>query len=335
MSKVFLQKEFRSLIYNIDEFDINHTYDIYNIPSILKDYFSYYKNFNILYSEYQSEIEFTVGRKNIFGYNTAVQFFRPKGKKVSKYLIYCHGYFDHSGIYGPLISLLNKNDIGVILYDMPGHGLTPGKMAEINDFGEYVRVLEGLISYSYEQLTKNGNEVEFYLMGYSTGAAVVMEYLMHHDNLIKKNVINKIILCSPLVRVAAWNIRKFVVHLLHNITYLKRNFDHNTHNVRFTNFIKYNDPLQGKYVPISWLKAMSNWNERFDYYGTNDKVQLGILQGTHDKVVDWKYNITQIMRKFPNSRLQYIEGAYHNLLNEDKEYLSIVQNWLISFLKNS
>jgi len=334
MSKVFLHKEFRALIYNIDEFDVNHTYDIYHIPPILKDYFNYYKNFNILYSDYKTEIEFTIGRKNLFGYNTAVQLYKPKGKKVSKYLIYCHGYFDHSGIYGPLISLLNKNDIGIILYDMPGHGLTPGKMAEINDFGEYVRVLEGLISYSYEQLAKNDNNIEFYLMGYSTGAAVVMEYLMHHDKLIKKNVINKTVLCSPLVRVAAYNIRKFIINLLNNITYLKRNFDHNTHNVKFSHFIKYNDPLQGKYIPISWIKAMSNWNERFTYYGVNDKVQMGIMQGTKDIVVDWKYNINQIMRKFPNCRLQYIEEAYHNLLNEDKEYLSIVQNWLIGFLKD-
>lgn len=334
MSKVFLHNEFRNIIHYLDEFDINDVYDIYNIPSFLKDYYNYYKEFNILSIHEKENIEFTLGKKNIFGYQTAIQLFKPKNKIVNKYLLYCHGYFDHSGLYGKLISLLYKNNIGLILFDMPGHGLTPGKMAEINDFGEYVRVLEGVISTSYKQLSIKTPDLEFHLMGYSTGGAVVMEYLMHHEYFINKNTINKIILCSPLVRIAAWNLRKFIVNLLNNISYLKRNFDYNTHQVKFAHFIKYNDPLQGKYVPISWIKAMSNWNDRFDYYGINNKVNLLILQGTSDVVVDWKYNSREIIRKFPNCRLQYIEGAYHNLLNEDKEYLSQVEEFIMSFLIN-
>ena len=310
------------------------------IPKLLKDYFDYYKVFNVLFSNHKNNIEFTVGKLNTFGYNVVVQLYLPKGKKVNKYLIYTHGYFDHSGVYGKLITILNKNNIGVVVFDLPGHGLSPGKIAEISDFGEYVRVLDGVINDFDRQICvsnklDNDKDLEFYLMGYSTGAAVVMEYLMHNNKLVTNHLIKKVVLCAPLVRIVSWKIGKILLSLLKNITYLKRNYELGSHDIKFAHFIKYNDPLQGRYVSVSWIKAMSNWNDRFKYYGINSQVQIGILQGDADTVVDWHYNVLEIMRKFPNSRLQYIKGAYHNLLNEDKKYLSIVDNWLIKFLEEN
>jgi alpha-beta hydrolase superfamily lysophospholipase len=52
-----------------------------------------------------------------------------------------HGYLEHSGIYQPIIKEILEQGFSVITYDLPGHGLSNGSPASIQNFDHYQQVL--------------------------------------------------------------------------------------------------------------------------------------------------------------------------------------------------
>ena len=46
-----------------------------------------------------------------------------------------HGYFDHAGLYGHLIKHCLQQGLAVIIFDLPGHGLSSGEKARIESPG--------------------------------------------------------------------------------------------------------------------------------------------------------------------------------------------------------
>lgn len=50
------------------------------------------------------------------------------------------------------------------------------------------------------------------------------------------------------------------------------------------------------------------------------ELPLTVIQGTDDKVVDWKYNLQWFEKKIKGLKVVRIPGARHNLLNESKQY---------------
>lgn len=56
-----------------------------------------------------------------------------------------HGYFDHAGIYRHLIRFLLELGYNVVVYDMPGHGLSSGKRTSITDFKQYQEALDRVL----------------------------------------------------------------------------------------------------------------------------------------------------------------------------------------------
>ena len=55
-------------------------------------------------------------------------------------LLLVHGYFDHTGLYNKLIAWALESGFNVLIFDLPGHGLSSGEPAVIDDFGDYLRL---------------------------------------------------------------------------------------------------------------------------------------------------------------------------------------------------
>ena len=59
---------------------------------------------------------------------------------------------------------------------------------------------------------------------------------------------------------------------------------------------------------------------------------IKVLQGTGDTTVDWKFNLSFIMVKFPNADVCLIENGDHHLMNESlpmrAEVISLVLDYL-------
>jgi len=59
-----------------------------------------------------------------------------------------------------------------------------------------------------------------------------------------------------------------------------------------------------------------------------------VIQGTGDKVVDWKYNIEFLEKKLSKMEVKWIQNAKHQLLNEKESVKSEVLNSITKYFAN-
>ena len=252
----------------------------------------------------------------------AAHVFLPDAPKGTIFLL--HGYYDHTGILKNLIRSCLSQGYATTVFDLPGHGLSTGERFSINDFSEYVAVLNDFIKLCQHQLP-----APFHLIGHSTGSAIAYEYL----NAAQDMKFDKVIFLAPLVHNAHWYIAKTVYFIAKVFSRnLPRLHKRNSSDPHFIEFVK-KDPLQRRMiVPIQFLKALYGWDKRIRGYESVPYPVL-IIQGTHDVIVDWKYNINFLERKIKRLTLKFIQNANHQLVNENLFIQSEVFNCIKYYLE--
>lgn len=218
-----------------------------------------------------------------------------------------HGYFDHSGLFRHLIDYCLRRQFNVVIYDLPGHGLSTGERASIGSFIEYEGALKDCLKLFGEIAPQ-----PWHAIAQSTGAAVLMDYLL----LQEAPSFEKVVLLAPLVRSAEWRWVK-AAHWVgqHFLDSVPRKFGRNSADAAFVHFIEHEDPLQAKVIPVAWVDALIRWERRFDSLPASERAPL-IVQGQRDITVDWKYNINAIRDKFPRAKYLPLQDAAHHLANE-------------------
>ena len=218
-----------------------------------------------------------------------------------------HGYFDHVGLYAPLIGHLLSKGYSVVAFDLPGHGLSSGEAATISSFSHYDKALENCVHVCRSQLPQ-----PWHLMAQSTGAAAVMSYIMRE----RSQPFDKVILLAPLVRPMRWQLGR-VAHLGLSpfLDRVVRKFKTNSHNPAFMEFVENQDPLQSRFLMLAWIKALKRWLAWFIALPASD-VALLVIQGDGDTTVDWRYNLKIIREKFPAAQLVRVHEAKHHLVGE-------------------
>jgi alpha-beta hydrolase superfamily lysophospholipase len=250
----------------------------------------------------------------------AAHIFLPADPKESVFLL--HGFFDHSGIMKSLIQHCLDRQYAVAVYDLPGHGFSSGEGQFINDFSEYVLVLEDFLKICRYHLPK-----PFHLIGHSTGSAIAFEYMNHTPNLIFK----KVVLLAPLIHFASWKITKVGYFLAKPfVKSLPRKYRKNSSDSKFLKKYR-NDPLRTKKFPLKWLTAIYKWDQRIKGYKPVSK-PVFVIQGTGDNVVDWKYNIEFLEQKLTKMKVKWIQNARHQLLNENEFIKTEVLNSITKYL---
>jgi lysophospholipase len=222
-----------------------------------------------------------------------------------------------------LIEALLESGFAVAVHDFPGHGLSTGKQASIEDFSEYVTVLENFLRLAGPLLPQ-----PFHLIGQSTGSSVALEYLFTTG----PSAFEKVILLSPLVRSVYWNWSLIGQSLADPfVDEIPRVYRVNSSDPAYQEFIE-NDPLQSRKISLTWSKALREWEERIQDYGMTSQ-RVMILQGTGDDVVDWRYNLPFLMGKVEVDTAILINGARHQLTNERAELRSAVLDWIVKYLE--
>lgn len=270
-----------------------------------------------------------IGKLSVDNFDIVVQSYQLKNTNsdFSKGIVFfIHGYLDHVGLYGDYFQFLIDNRYIVVAVDLPGHGLSTGKLGDIVDFGQYVNCIEDVVDIMQQRYADS--KVSFYISGFSAGAAWTIEYLLRNRH---KSIFSKVILLAPLLKVPFWRFKKTASYLSDFIKFVTRQPKKISHDYKFLNFIKYNDPLQARLVPLRWVKALHNWGERLPKYKALD-IPMMIVQGTGDRTIDWKFNIPSLSKIFPNHSVHYIYGGYHNLCNESDGYRIKVFKFITSFL---
>jgi len=219
-------------------------------------------------------------------------------------LVLLHGLFDHTGLYDKLLAYGLSRQYNVLMFDLPGHGLSTGEPAVIKDFAAYGRAIGSVLG------QVKLPQLPCVAMAQSTGCAALVEFARIYPWPFQAAV-----LLAPLVRPYLWPLNRVVFELARRfITERPRSFTNNADNQAFLEFLRDRDPLQARTLPVQWVTAMLAWKRRFESHRPTDIAPL-VVQGHADRTVDWRYNVKVISRLFEPA-VFYIPEARHHLVNE-------------------
>jgi lysophospholipase len=254
--------------------------------------------------------EHIFGTFNASGKILAAHIFKPKASKGTVILL--HGYGDHTGVWKHVVSAVVKARYTVAIYDHPGHGLSSGVRASIDDFSEYVSVLKDFLRIARVHLPG-----PYHLVAHSMGGAVTLDYLLT----VKQPGVEKIVLIAPLVHSSYWHLSRFGHSLGKHVTDSVPRASQNASS-------------DEEYLVLTekWFSALVEWNQRILSYEPST-LPIRVIQGTADTAVDWKYNIEFIKEKFPNADIILIENGGHQLMNESPPMRAEVINLVVDYLK--
>lgn len=282
--------------------------DFKNSAALSAAQLDFYRYYQIDFSGHWPGLVQSCGSISSGDYQIATYVYRLSSSK--KNLILVHGYFDHVGLYGSLIEYGLSRGFNVVVFDLPGHGLSSGQPLAVSDFTEYVQALRDCLSVCRQAMSG-----EWRIIAQSTGCSAVMEYLLKQPEILFESVV----LLAPLVRPKGWRWMNLAHKLSKNcFDYVPRRFAKSSHNRKFLKFLR-TDPLQVQKISVQWAGALIRWVENF-LTALPVNCPLLLIQGTGDTTVDWRYNIPHIMEKFPQAQVHYLQGARHHLANESEQY---------------
>ena len=239
---------------------------------------------------------------------------------ASSNLLLLHGYFDHTGIFDKLIAWGLSRNCNVLIFDLPGHGLSSGEPAVIDDFADYSRAISDVLAVA------SLPQIPLWVMAQSTGGAALIGYAL-------KNAwpFDATVLLAPLIRPSRWPAVRGAHFLLSPfLSSVRRTFAANSSDQAFLKFLK-RDPLQSDRISLRWVGALRRWLRGLQ------RTDLGvgpalIIQGDTDATVDWRYNVGFVCQLFSGSKVELLHGAGHQLANESvdfrSQYLDCVESWL-------
>ncbi|WP_299313853.1 alpha/beta hydrolase [uncultured Halomonas sp.] len=249
-----------------------------------------------------------VGYVDAQGFRLWTQVWSPAEPVGTAFVV--HGYFDHLGLYRHLLERLLERRWRVVLWDLPGHGLSSGARASIKDFADYGGCLEALQTHlQQEELAPR----PWLGVGQSTGAAILATDALTRG---EDSQWAGLALLAPLVRPWGWRQASWL-HLLAGpfLSSVPRKFRPNSTDEEFAAFLRDKDPLQADRVAVDWVSAMRRWMPRLLALPPNP-VRTLILQGEQDLTVDWEWNLGVLAHKFPNAEIHRHPEARHHLVNE-------------------
>jgi len=282
---------------------------------------------------------YSIGLEILDGTELVVQLFSPSAdlKKAKGTVVLMHGYMDHVALYGKLINHVLEQGWALLSYDLPGHGLSSGASHAIDHFSEYAAQLEQILS--HHPLLAS----PLVLMGQSTGGAIILE---HHrlfgDAVASADTIGHVdrlsiahrILLAPLIRPKQYRSIQLQYHIFHYfLDRVKRFYTPNSHDKGFTRFIREKDPLQKSWVSVDWIGAMLVWVKAIESWRPR-QAEVTVFQGTDDQTVEWEHNLTVLCDIYPNISIKKIEGARHNLANEDEQWREPVFSGITAILSS-
>lgn len=274
--------------------------------------------YGINFTDQISGLEHLAGYVDSGPYRLAVHHWRQPDAVAN--LLIVHGYYDHTGLFGKLVEWGLRHNCNVVIFDLPGHGLSTGEPAVIHDFADYARAINDVLSRVWLPA------LPLWAMGQSTGCAALTEYARRFDW-----VFSALVLLAPLVRPTGWRGVRLSHSLfkpfLHSIP---RKFSNNTSDKEFLEFVV-SDPLQCHKVPLAWVTALRKWLADLEQRDLGVGPAL-VIQGDNDLTVDWPYNLDVIQKLYPETEIEYLAGAGHQLANESPallaRYLGVVQQYL-------
>ena len=214
------------------------------VPAQLQDYCRFY---GLDFEARLPRVHHRIGSVTAGPYALAAQCWLQPGASANLLLV--HGYFDHAGLYGKLIEFGLLNNCNVLIFDLPGHGLSSGEPAVIGDFGDYALATGAVL-----EAARPSPDLPLWVMAQSTGCAALVEYARRNPWPFAATV-----MLAPLLHPKGWKTGRVMHTLLQRFKpSLKRKFAANSSDLRFVDFIR-TDPLQSQRLSLTWVSALKQW----------------------------------------------------------------------------
>lgn len=273
----------------------------------------YARYYGLNFADSHPDVQHNLGFFQVLGGKIIVHTYLPVTAKGTVFLF--HGYYDHSGLYKHLINHVLGLGFAVLIYDLPGHGLSTGPRAVIDDFNDYLETLTVCL-----QLAKGHLPSPWHAIAQSTGGAILMDYLLSLAENDLPNAFDQTLLLAPLFHPYEWRKNRLTYYLMRLFTQkVKRGFGASSHDAAFIDFVRYHDPLQSPHLSVSWVGALNQWIKKMENKPPSTFSPC-VIQGTQDKTVDAETNIAFIQNKFHQPSVYYVQGARHHLVNESIVY---------------
>lgn len=304
--------------------------------SDIANYLSYYRLSQLLeigegVELYTGYLQATSAQDTQKNFDLWTQVWAPENPCGTVFIV--HGYLDHLALYGHLIKRLLKQQWQVVLWDLPGHGLSSGARASIDDFADYAQCFHAV---QKEIKRRNLAPGPWVAMGQSTGGSIVAtDALTQEQSSLPDNQAlpwQGIVLLAPLVRPHGWT-KSRILHTLASpfVRSIPRNYRPNTTALDFAKFLRDSDPLQDDRLAVAWVTAMRRWIPTL-LKRPPSQVPTLILQGEKDVTVDWEWNLKVLKRKFPQAQIKRHPEARHHLVNEAKDIRTFFFEQIDDFL---
>lgn len=261
------------------------------------------------------------------GQRVLVHVFRPLQPKGTVWVV--HGYLEHSGLYPSKLPLLLQEGFAVVIYDQPGHGLSPGIRAGIDSFHTYQQVLNALLLHLQPQLP-----VPSLALGQSMGGGILMDHVLSRLASDQQPAFCRAFLLAPLLlpaRVQWWQIDMGYWLVSAWRSSMPRLFRRNTSDEHFLRFMREEDPLQAQWLPMGWIRALKDWVVHMRQQ-PRSRFPVWVVQGGQDQTVNNAYNLGYIRRHFRVRAYLLLQQASHQLANERADIRQAQDQLLRQFL---
>lgn len=227
--------------------------------------------------------------------NHAFHIISPPHPRGTVFVI--HGYLGFLHDMAAYITGCIRRGFVVVLPELPGHGLSEGEPAGIDDFAHYGVFLGDLVTL----LAPHASLVPkpWHAIGHSTGATTIWEFLrqcVHEHAFGGADPFGAVIFVAPLVRSAFYYWSLVLRQLSFGV-------------VKYVPTRNRHEMLPDR-MPLSWFDAQVTWHRRPETFHPLFR-EVCVFQGSWDGVVAWRYNRQCLMDVFPNCEYVLVPRGTH------------------------
>ena len=263
--------------------------------------------------------------KSYDGLQLFAQEWKPKQKPIAAIAL-VHGLGEHSSRYIHVADFFNKSNIGMVSYDLRGHGKSEGKRGHIPSDESILFDMDLLL----KETKKRYKRLPIFLYGHSMGGEFVLFY-----SIIRQSKIAGVIATAPsLGPKDPIPFPKYLLAKTMNAIYPSIQMDNGLDRTGLSHdkdvVMKYNhDPLVHGLISARLGLAIIENGKWILEKANNLTIPLLLMVGEQERLVN-KQAISNLAKRVSNVNFKIWPSLYHELHNEPekKDVLNYMKSWI-------
>jgi acylglycerol lipase len=248
------------------------------------------------------------------------------GENLRAVIILIHGIGEHIHRYDHWAAKFNKEEIGFVGVDLPGHGRSDGTRGDIKNYN----LLREMIDILIKSCNKTFPGCPIYLYGHSLGGGIVLDYLLRRKPKVKGAIVTspylRLAFEPPKIKIVLASVMKHLLPGLIQPTGL--NADQLSHDKAVDEKYKTDPLVHGKISVRLYFESAEAATYSLTH-ASELKVPTLILHGSDDLILSVEGS-REFAGKTNMVELKIWEGGYHELHNEPfkDEVFKYIINWI-------